>query len=217
MYIDVLVTGNVQHALVILKSATDSEKYEMINYPFDYQDEHINVNNKTQKKLKTLYLPFNIAVSSCCGDVAYILMEYGVDVLSVNCNQYNVLHACVVNAFNRPQIGHHICSTVEWFLLQITQNQVRHLIQHENKDGFRPLEFAAQQGCLQLMKSFLQSATYLTKTENCVFTDYQYYDVTEYETGARQSKSPINMLPFLQGLSTNRFNLACHTLPTMCF
>ena len=90
---DDLVRGNAQKALYKLESVGDNERFAMINSPFDYQDTHIRVTKYT-KQNKRLYLPFHIALTSCAEDVVRLLLEHGVDVLCVDFNRYNVLHAC---------------------------------------------------------------------------------------------------------------------------
>lgn len=187
----------------------------MINCPFDYQDTHISVATSLNRHAKTVYLPLHIALSSCSKDVCQLLMDYSVNVLTVDLNHYNVLHACVVSAFNRPEIERQLCSNVDWFLTQITSDQVRQLMHQENKDGFRPVEFAAQQGCLMLMKTFLGSSAYVTKVEKCGYINYQYYDVTEYEIGNRHSRSPINMLPYINLKKFNEPNFE-EVVPILC-
>jgi len=72
----------------------------------------------------------------------------------------------------------------------------------EESHGLRPLEFAAQQGTLQLMSAIFKTPkVYVVREEIVGISVYQWYDVTEYvaigEEDNRHSVSPLNFLSML--------------------
>lgn len=165
-----------------------------INAPFDFEDEGCIGQYKKHFKL---YLPIHLAVATCSPKVVEFMMKRNVNILRVDESGRNLLHNCVISGFYCVDYEDKVCQMIKWLDKKIGCDLMMRLLQEESFDGFRPLEFAAQQGTLNIMTTILHLPGYVTIEMVKGGNIYRMIDVTEYEIGDRHNKSPINMLSYL--------------------
>lgn len=142
-------------------------------------------------------LPVHVAFGCCSKEVVELMVQYGADILNLSDGQ-NILHSAVITGFNKPQIEEDICKMVKWLIDDfLPPENVPTLLFQENPDGFYPLELAAQQGCLRIMKILLERKGHVASEMCRGLGIYRLHDITEYEIGDRHRQSPINMLAYL--------------------
>lgn len=191
-----IVQDNVDYVSEILGQASMEEKHVLLTLPFNYFEK--DKTNLYKLPTKNICYPFHLAVAMSSRKVASLfLSKYHVDVTKTDATKSNVLHCCVLAGFLFPKMEDSICKSVAWLLDQVDLETLSTLMKQENKDGFRPLEFAAQQGCLKLMKIFMESKFYVLQEQLIGLDLHRLHDVTEYETGGRHAKSPLSMLATL--------------------
>lgn len=139
-----------------------------------------------------------MAISACTFEVVEFLLEKeDVDILALDIGNRNILHNCVLTAFFMPEKEDSMCKIIQWLEEKIETKTIENLLHQENCDGLRPIEFAAQQGTLKILTCFLNTGIYLRDKKVSGSNIYCFYDVTEYEVGDRHSKSPVNILAYL--------------------
>lgn len=180
----------------MLDSATSEQKSILLNQPFDFS---LNIDHDIENVNKAKWqvtFPFHVAVTLCAHSVVEVFLSHGVDVSVCDKNDCNVLHACIITAYHKPEMEDQLCATVEWLLKKLDNNTCIQLLHSENKSGYRPVEFAAQQTCLKLMKTLMENVQNVSKIAMCGTLEYRFYDVTEYEIGSRHDISVIHILPY---------------------
>ena len=81
----------------------------------------------------------------------------------------------------------------------LSDNDYKQILMAENEKGLRPLELASHFGMFALFTSIFDSSPlYVTRSMDHSFYTIQYYDITEYVTGNRFSKSPPYTMMFLE-------------------
>src|SRR6218665_2504219 len=146
--------------------------------------------------------PFILALVSGSVKVFQVMMRYDVDVCLVEAESYNVIHCLVYVAFYQPRNEEAVVNTYRSLCRTLSKEVIGKLLHMEESHGLRPLEFAAQQGTLQLMSAIFETPkVYIVREEIVGISVYQWYDVTEYvaiETkDNRHSLSPLNFLSML--------------------
>lgn len=201
-WFDILVKDDVESADILMKTTPDEGKSILLNCAFNFTSESLGF-GVVEKNNEKVNLPLHVAVGCASKKVTELMLQHDVDVLSTNEDGNNVLHSAVVSAFNLPKFEKKICKAVAWFLEQLNKDYTLTLLFQENKDGLRPIELAAQQGCLILMKTFFETKGHVSREDTLGLGVYRMHDVTEYELGERHSVSPIVMLAFLEEKKLN--------------
>lgn len=194
---DILVKDDFQCAEMLLSRVLNSYRDILLNSRFSFKAGNKGFGKEKTSKEK-VNLPLHVAVCSISKRTTQLMLSYGVDVLGINTESNNVLHSAVYTAFTTPKLETNICEVIKWFLAQLDYKDVHHLLFQENQNGLRPIELAAQQGCLNLMKTLFETKGHMISEEVCGFGIFRMHDVTEYEVGERHGVSPINMLAFLE-------------------
>lgn len=189
-----IVNNRVDQMTEILNTADDNEKHKLVNGHFDCD---VNVKGSSQEAEDSVTIPLHLAVSCCSKDAAQLLLNTGADPLQVGIYNYNVLHSCVVMSFEKPDVEEKVCDMIGWLFEHLDPQVMHKLLTAENSDGFRPIEFAAQQCCLQILLTLLESKGIVSAEKHCGMAVYRYHDITEYEFGSRHAKSPLTMLPYM--------------------
>ena len=167
----------------------------LLNSEFDFQYDR----SDKSRKVKRVCLPFHLAVAFGSAKVAEVMIDFGVDTQKKDCHQRNVLHN--FSTLVAYVLGHGediVCKMIPWMIAKLGIDVLYKMSRDENEDGLRPVEYAAQQNTLKLMKTLLETrGLYVDGGVPKGDTHFLDLDVTEYETGERYSKSPLNMLAYL--------------------
>lgn len=215
-WFDIIIKDDVVAATEFLRDKPETEKSHLLNgCCFDYDipvsiEENKEKLNVVEKCLTRVNMPFHIAISFCSKEIAGLFLENDADVLQRN--EYgNVLHAGITVAFAQLMSQVEISKMIKWLIGQLDLRTVKALLLQENTDGLRPLEYAAQQGCLHLMNLILEIKGQTENETSCALILYELHDVTEYELGDRYYKSPLKMIANLDKSLLNDPE-SCHVL-----
>lgn len=194
-WFDDILRDDVDNVKSFLDSVSPSEKDRILHSRFQFEKvedfEHLDA------QYRKISLPFHLAVAYCSTKVADLFLQYSVDPLCQDEKNHNILHSCVISAFYNNDLEERLCNVIPWLKERLESDLIKKLLFQENSDGFRPLEFAAQQGTLRLMNAFLESDGHMVSSEVAGLNINQKFEITEYETGDRHSKSPVSMMAFL--------------------
>lgn len=194
-WFDILVRDDARTAEILLNTITKEERELLLTSDFDFEDtEGFGIQEENMEKVT---LPFHVAIGCCSRKVAEVMLTFGADVLARNNAGNNILHSCVITAFNRPETEEDLCETIKWLLKQVNSDTIPKLLFTENDAGLRPVEFAAQQGCLKIMMTLFYTRGHISDENVLGLGTYRLHDITEYETGERCQVSPLHMLTFL--------------------
>ena len=197
-YFDALMSDNAEEVDNTLKSCEDAEELNvLLNSPFDFEDDYcVGVFGEHKYRVS---LPFHLAVSAGSKCAAEVLIHFGVNTQTKDNTNHNVLHSLVTMATYYPVLEAKICTMFQWLLSEIGKEHMFELLEGENEDGLRPLEYAAQQGALQLVISIFETKEiYVTREDIRGMSIYRWHDITEYESGRRKNKSPLRFMAHLQ-------------------
>ena len=207
-WFDILRMNEKEKAIKSLEKASEKEKYCLLNGNFDYQECELDVSFNYGKN--TCHKPLSVCLIYEAFDVFDVLLQHNAKVDQSDLNGNNVFHLLVDRTLMKPEeenisinIYHHLNSI-------LSSTITRSLLLKENDFGFRPLEWAANNGILGLTKvMLLTNNVYVIREENKGLAKYQWIDVTEYESMAknnRRMKSPLLSIMFLDWNRTNYLN-----------
>ena len=207
-YFDAIVRDNVSHINELLSAtSTPAERYRLVNAEFDFKDVTCPYfRAEVEKGGTAIVLPLHVAITNNSLRIADLLLNHGANMLVMDSMGHNLLHACVVTAFYRPELENKLCETLCEFIKLIEKEKLHRLLIQENHYSLRPLEFAIEQGTLDLASHFVWSMKdYMcTRLEHHGVTSYSWHDVTEYETTQRHAHSPLVLLTLLDQRHTIR-------------
>lgn len=181
----------------ILSSLSATDKQYLMNSKLIFSDLRRFPSIPTHKV--QFKRPFTLALVYGSLKVCDVMIQNDVDVCLVEVGSYNVIHCLVCIAFYQPYSEEAVVKTYRSLCRMLSKDILRKLLQMEEAYGLRPLEFAAQQGTLQLMSAIFETpGIYIVREEIVGVSVYQWYDVTEYENAdgseSRYSKSPLLFL-----------------------
>ena len=194
-WFDILATDDYAKGRDVLCKVSEAEQQRMVNLPFVYEDQ-----DKVKMFLKNIRVrltyPLHIVASFGHENVLNLLMEFNVCMTSTDAYGCNVFHNMVTASLHIcNEQSMHRSGLVNWFVQKIGQNMAASLLMQENKDGLRPMEFAAQQGQVLFMTDILScKGVYVVEQERSGMVTYNFHDITEYELRGRTNKSPLAML-----------------------
>ena len=195
---DIIACDDYTKGKEVLDKMSVAEQQRMVNLPFLYEDldkvQMFLVNPRVR-----LSYPLHIAACFDHREIIKLLLEFNVCVTCVDEYGCNALHN-LITASSRSDTEQclHRAGTIAWFVEVVGQESARSLLMHENEDGLRPVEFAAQQGRLLLLTDLLScKGVYVVEQEKSGLGTYNFHDITEYELEGRVDKSPLAMLAFM--------------------
>lgn len=192
---DVIVRDDAHQAESILNSASPPEKDLLLKGTFEFEE--FGDHGMAGKRKYRIRLPFHLAVAFCCKKIIKLFMTYDINVEC--CDQFNrnALHSCVSVAFSFPDMEAAMSQLIPWFEELVGLETFCRMQSQENCDRLRPLEYAAQQGCLQVMSSIFQTRGNVSTDTINGLGRYGTHDITDYENGPRHSLSPLHMIAYL--------------------
>ncbi len=197
-YYEALEMNNAEKVTLILYEATGGKRKALLDGQFQFTEG----STAPQTHLSRLSRPLLIATMMGSGEVMEILIKEGADVHQQNCYRENIVHSLVaansldfITDDEAVEVFHTLVNVVN-------TTEMRELLFHENADGFRPVEMAANFGSINLYETIhLTPDVYVTKTIVTGSFKEEWIDITEYETyepGNRRLWSPLNAFAFLE-------------------
>ncbi len=194
-YYRALESNNVEEVTQYLSESSTRET--RLNGEFNFGD----VSFIPEGELARLCRPLFVAVMMGAVDVMEFLIKQGADVHKENIHGENIIHTIVAaSALDLVPEERAVCMYKRLVVL-LKFPVLEKLLMHENMDGLRPLEMAANLGCLSLYECIhFTPGVYLVKTveKGCFREDW--IDITEYEgheQGNRRHYSPMVILSFI--------------------
>ena len=215
-YYDALQNNDTAVVASLISEVGASHREALLNAEFEFSN---------SSKVPTPYLsrmskPLFIAVMTGSVEVMELLLKEGADIHQTNTHGENIIHSLVaassLNLFSENE-----AVKVYTKLASILDHlDLVKLLQQEDKTKLRPLEMAANLGCVSLLeKILLTPGVYVTKTIKTGSFVEDWIDVTDYEInaeGTRKAMSPIAILSFMDSkcaFTTKHGEIArCHTL-----
>ncbi len=196
-YCKALETNNVEKVALLLSQAKGERKNALMNGEIHYGDE----SSFPQTHLSRLSRPLFVAIMMGATEVVELLIKQGAEVHQRNIHGENIMHTLVVACALEFLCGEQCVAVYERLRATIEKKDLHNLLMQENNDELRPLEMAANLGCVLLYEAMhLTPDVYVTRTvEKGPFVE-KWIDVTEYESydaGNRRNNSPMVILAFL--------------------
>ena len=112
----------------------------------------------------------------------------------------NYLHCLIAFAsMETEEVELQAVDSAKYIQSLLSVNEYEQILMAENQVGLRPLELASHLGMFALFMSIFESSpVYIARNLHHSFYTIQYYDITDYVTGDRFSKSPSYTMMFLE-------------------
>ena len=149
------------------------------------------------------YVPDNIwclAAIYNSRKVLRFLVERRVNATGGTSHGNNYLHCLIAFAsMEIEEVELQAVDSAKYIQSLLSDNEYKKVLMAENEKGLRPLELASHLGMFALFMSIFDSSPfYVARSMDHSFYTIQYYDITEYITGNRFSKSPPYTMMFLE-------------------
>ena len=195
-WLDAMRLNDSDHVLETLCTAEEDEKRRLVNGQFNIKDVDV-IQQVFHIYPDTIHCTYPITVAILYGsfDVVTILLEHGADPLVCEERGENILHMLVLVNATCPTQENNIVQVYINFAKILPLHIQKSLLHGDNYFGLRPLEYAANKGCIKLLRAMLETKD-VYKIHESYGGSYKYifYDVTEYEVGDRMDKSPLYYL-----------------------
>ena len=132
--------------------------------------------------------------------VLRFLVERQVNATGVTSHGNNYLHCLIAFAsMEIEDVELQAVDSAKYVQSLLSDNDYKQILMAENEKGWRPLELASHFGMFALFTSIFDSSPfYVAHSMDHSFYTIQFYDITEYITGNRFSKSPPYTMMFLE-------------------
>ena len=196
-YYDALQNNDTAVVASLISEVGASHREALLNAEFEFSN---------SSKVPTPYLsrmskPLFIAVMTGSVEVMELLLKEGADIHQTNTHGENIIHSLVA-ASSLNSISENEAVKIYIKLVLILDNlYLEKLLLQENKTKLRPVEMAANLGCVSLLETILLTpGVYVTKTIKTGSFVEQWVDVTDYQfntEGTRKAMSPISILSYM--------------------
>ena len=193
---DAIRYDDVIKATSILDTATPAEKHRLLNGVFTYETLG---SIPAQHKRMDLSRPLLLAATFGSLGVLGLMLRTGANPETTEDSGCNLIHALgVVMAYSKND---KMIKSYRFLVQNLKPEVLKRLLLGESTLGLRPVEFAAQQGCFELMLEILNTDDiYVIRRDNVGVTQYVWCDVTEYENEAPAGRRHLSMLNFLENM-----------------
>ncbi len=196
-YFRAIQENDVDTVSGVLRNASPTQCQLLTNGLFCAEEENLEPKHVTRRMTR----PLIVAVMMGSVEVMKLLLEKGAKIFQENCFKENMVHSLVAsNSLELISEQRSIC-TYKSVMQHVDTQDLVVLLKHENSDGLRPLEMAANLGCLNLYEVIHHTpGVYVTKVKEEGIIRQEWVDITEYETyesGSRIFKSPLFLLSYL--------------------
>ena len=195
-----------------LRSSSTDYRHQLVNGCFSQLNlDTFGLNDKDKSfgyEPFQVLLPFHLAIAyGASRETISEFLSHGVDLTLKDHHGNNCIHVMVTMAFLKPQKEDYMKDLYCMISDYLPRTTLKSILLQEDKDGFRPLELAANTGTFGLfLDIFHTKGVYLTR--ECTKGIYlkQYFDIIEYEsvTGSRRHRSPLTLLGLLDMDSVDR-------------
>ena len=144
----------------ILDEIDIQEKKKYLNGSFTHKGQHMDtIVNRCLGHDSITQCQKSLALAFVFGSRQTLaaMLEYGADPLTSDTNGDTILHTVTSVAKSYPDIESDLAETYVYFMNLLTPEQQRELLHKENSLGLRPLEDAAQKGCVILLKTIFKT------------------------------------------------------------
>lgn len=195
-YFDAIITNDPAKLRAVFSPETQLGVERLMNSEFDFEQD--DCAEFIKSKHYEPVLPLHVALCACADDVIDVLLEFKAQVFLTDASGNNALHSLITFVFYKPEMEKQACAAYATLSGCLGEDKMAELLSTKNRDGFRPVEFAAQQGTLLLLEAMLLTpGLYLKERWKKGLSQYTFVDVTEYESGSRHDKSPLMLLAHL--------------------
>ena len=195
----ILLSGDenaIQEYLMDL--SPEHDKYKRINGIFEPNREALKWSSPAYKKFAVI-TPLAMVMSCASISGMECLLRHGANVSSQDPYGHNPVHLIICFSFVKPELNHIWTAMFEKLVDFMPFAIVKQMLLEENNQGLRPLEFAAQQGTVEVGKLIWDMpGIYLHQSTPIPGGHFKLYDVTEYESGDRVNKSPVVAVSMLE-------------------
>ncbi len=192
-YYEALVHNDSAKVEFLLKQVSNIQKNCMVNGQFVYESGEDNTLTKALSP--RMSRPLHVASMVGSADAVEVLIKHGADVLQKNQYKENIIHSIVAGCSLDLISNKTAVKAYHKLLSHLDRATIKELLMHENLKGFRPLEMAANLGCVLLYEAIqLTPDIYVTKINKRGLIVGQWIDITEYESyepGSRRAKGPL--------------------------
>ena len=199
-----IITNNIDVIKQILGELDLQEKKKYLNGHFSSTEQNVDtiagrcLGHSTFTQCQR---PLTLAFVFGSKETIAAMLENGADHMITETNGDTILHSITSVAHSYPDSEAELSNTYTYFMSLLSSDQQRELLHTENVLGLRPLEDAARQGCITLLRSIFKTPhVYLTKESTSGMLLHQWYDITDYESFSnnnRRGKSPLGFLAFM--------------------
>ena len=192
---------------MIKRSSIDSQFSDLSNLQLQLEKHSGHVNHISN----TAYSPetsWSLAAMFNSRKVMRVLSEYGVTCLQSTSTGNNMLHVLVAFASTGGEFQEEQALTTTAYIKELVgDDDYGKLLLAENQDGLRPLELACHLDTFGLFMYFFETpGIYITQEDDHILYKQQFFDVTEYVTGARYLESPIYSMTYMdESKLTNKY------------
>ncbi len=193
-YYDALQNNNTIAVASVLSGAGDYQRKALLNGPFDFGGASLVPANYMSRMSR----PLLISVMTGSVKVMELLLKEGADIHQTNTHGENIIHSLVAASSLNLICTEEAIKTYKKLVSVLDSLDLEKLLLQENKTELRPLEMAANLGCVSLLETILLTCgVYLMKTIKRGSFMEEWIDVTDYETdseGTRKAMSPLSIL-----------------------
>ena len=200
-WFNAIITDDIQYVTSRLETSTETEKWQLLNGSFEY-DDTIGLQLKDiQGQSLRIVRPLCLAAAFGANEVLKFFLLNGINVTVTDNNGYNVIHCLVAFSVFEPEKQVANAETYKVLINELDTEVLRDLLFQENEQKLRPVEMAAQCGTFKMLEAIFETqGVYVTKIKRKGLYNYRYIDITEYETynkENRRTKSPLFFLTLL--------------------
>ena len=201
---EAIKSDSTEFMLSSVINLSENERYKYLNGYFVFDDDdadRIAKNHFGHNTMVQCQRPITMAFVFGSRRTLAAMLENGADPLLTESNSDTILHSVTSVASSYPDTESDLAEMYTYFMSLLSLEQQKELLYKENALGLRPLEDAAQKGCVLLLKSIFKTpGVYLIKERISGILLHQWYDVTDYESFSssnRRDKSPLGFLGFM--------------------
>ena len=195
-----IVDDNKDEVENILQTSDDETKKLLLNGEFPFPEPRLRIKSclcEYDKDNSYTYChAWHMALALASKEVVHIFIKHGVESDLLDINGGNCLHLICYVAFMQEDVEDEMIEMYQFLQRCINPSMFQNLLQHENSDGLRPLEYAMNLGVCGLAFTILRSkGVFLCKEDLLADSIIGWMDITDYElTGYRCLKSPFVFL-----------------------
>ena len=199
-WVQSLIEDDVTVLQKLLHEAVNRNVLLEMWFPADILWNYLPEEDAASHRIATIRRSWTLA--AVCG--SYKLMKYlyatGIDVHQVDGLGNNVIHTLIIYSNKQEGSAELHLRTYHYIDSLISRKEMLSLLQSENRDGLRPVEFASHFQTFHLLNAIFNTRHgYLKKSITCGLTVVDYYDVNDYEYTENHrpvANSPLFLVTF---------------------